>query len=167
MPRPFEVSVQSPVTVEQICGAFGSEKYWLDRFSEFGTSTTLDSLTVDDRGAITVSTVQDLRRDALPMLLSKVYPADLSIRGAEQWTPVGDGRVEGQIDISVSGAPGSGRGNAVLERRDNGSSLDVHGTVNFRVPLIGGKIETFLGRDFAQGIRKIHEFTTSWIQGQG
>jgi len=35
--------------------------------------------------------------------------------------------------------------------------------VEFKVPLVGGKIESYLAREFAQGIPEIQRFTTTWI----
>ena len=55
MPRSFDVSVESPASVEQVHGAFSDEEYWLARFAAFGASTTLDSLIVDSDGTVTVS----------------------------------------------------------------------------------------------------------------
>jgi Protein of unknown function (DUF2505) len=163
MPRSFSVSVESPTTVEQVHQAFGDENYWLARFAAFGTSTTLDSLTVDGAGTTAVRTTQDLRRDALPMLVSRFYPGDLKIHSTETWTPIGRCQVRGEVRIAVAGAPGSGRGEGLLAPGATGSQLSFHGTVVFRVPLVGGKIESYLGSQLAEQIPEIQRFTTAWI----
>ena len=64
MPRSFDVSFQSPASVEQIHSAFGEEDYWLARIAAFGGSKTLDSLIVDPDGTVTVSVTEDLRARA-------------------------------------------------------------------------------------------------------
>ena len=38
MPRSFDVSVESPASVEQVHCAFSDEDYWLARFAAFGTN---------------------------------------------------------------------------------------------------------------------------------
>ena len=44
MPRSFEVSFESPATVEEVHAAFGNRDYWLDRLAAFGGAKSLDSL---------------------------------------------------------------------------------------------------------------------------
>ncbi|CAJ1498940.1 DUF2505 domain-containing protein [[Mycobacterium] kokjensenii] len=163
MPRSFEVSCTSPATVEQVHGAFGDRSYWLARLEAFGGSKTLDSLDVDGGGRVQVVVTEDLRHGALPGMLAKVYRGDLNIVTTEVWTPAEDGRVAGAITVAVTGAPGSGAGTAVLEPAGTGSQLALTGTVQFKVPLVGGPIESFLAREFSQGIPEIQRFTTSWL----
>ena len=163
MPRSFDVSVESPASVEQVHGAFGDEDYWLARFAAFGTSTTLDSLIVDADGVVTVTTTQDLRHDGLPRLVARFYPGDLKVVSNETWKPIGGRRVRGEVRIAAAGAPGSGFGAALLAPMGNGSQLSFNGTVEFKVPLVGGKIESYIGGQFAEHISEIQRFTTAWI----
>ena len=163
MPRSFDVSVESPASVEQVHGAFSSEEYWLARFVAFGTSTTLESLIVDSDGTVTVRTTQDLRRDALPRLVVRFYPGDLRILSTETWQPIGDRQVRGEVSIAAAGAPGWGRGEALLLQMGDRSQLSFNGTVEFKVPLVGGKIESFIGDQLAENIPEIQRFTTAWI----
>jgi hypothetical protein len=163
MPRSFDVSFESPVTVEQVHSTMCDEDYWFARIAAFGAGTTLDSLVVDSDGTVTVATTQDLRQDALPGLLAKLYPGDLIISRTETWTPIGARRVTGNISVAATGAPVSGRGAALLEPLGNGSRLDFTATVEFKVPLVGGKIESYLAGQLAEGITDIQHFTTTWI----
>jgi hypothetical protein len=163
MPRSIDLSFESPATVEQVHSTFSDEDYWFARIAAFGAGTTLDSLLVDPDGSVTVITTQDLRHDALPGLLAKLYPADLSIARTENWTPIGARRVSGDICVEATGAPVSGRGTALLEPLGSGSRLGFTATVEFKVPLVGGKIESYLAGQLADGITDIQRFTTSWI----
>ena len=163
MPRSFDVSVKSPASVEQVHRAFGDEEYWLARFAAFGTNSTLDSLIVDADGVVTVTTTQDLRHDGLPRLVTRFYPGDLKIVSNQTWKPIGGRRVRGEVTIGVAGAPGSGLGAALLAPMGNGSQLSFNGTVEFKVPLVGGKIESYLGGQFVDQIPAIQRFTTAWI----
>lgn len=163
MPRSFEVTFSSPATVEQVHGAFGDRSYWQARLEAFGGAKTLDALEVDSGGRVRVVVTEDLRHGALPGMLAKVYRGDLNIVTTEVWTPAGDGRVDGHINVAVTGAPGSGSGIAVLEPDGEGSRLALTGTIRFKVPLVGGAIESFLAREFAEGIPEIQRFTTTWL----
>ena len=51
----------------------------------------------------------------------------------------------------------------VLHHRENGSRLTLTATVEFKVPLVGGTIESYIAREFAEGIPEIQRFTTEWI----
>lgn len=167
MPRSFDLQFESPASVEKVHWAFGQRDYWLARLAAFGGNKTLDSLEIDDDGTVRVATCEDLHHGALPGLLTRFYRGDLNLTGTEEWRPAGDGRVTGDITVNVNGAPGSGHGSAVLARADSGSTLSLTGTVQFKVPLVGGTIEGFLAREFARGIPEIQRFTASWLTENG
>jgi hypothetical protein len=162
MPRSFDVSVDSPASVEQVHAAFSGEDYWLARLATGNGSTTLESLIVDDDRTVRVTTMQDVGRDLLPGIVAKFYRHDLKVRHTETWRPI-DRQLHGEISVAVSGAPGSGSGAALVAPTQNGSRLTFAATVEFKVPLVGGTIESFIAREFAQGIPEIQRFTSMWI----
>lgn len=163
MPLSFDASFESPASVEQVHSAFSDEDYWLARIAAFGGSITLDSLIVDSDGTVIVTTTQDLRHGGLPGMLTKVYRGDLNILRNETWRPIGGRRVSGEISVAAVGAPGSGRGVALLAPLGKGSRLIFTATVEFKVPLVGGKIESYIAGQLADGISEIQRFTTMWI----
>ena len=75
MPRSFDVSFESPASVEQVHSAFSDEDYWLARFAAFGGDNTLDSLIVDSDGTVTVTVTQDLRQRAARLIAKFVSAA--------------------------------------------------------------------------------------------
>ncbi len=163
MPRSFDLSVESPVSVEQVHSAFSEEDYWLARLAAFGGIGMLDSLIVGTDGSVTVVIIQDLRHEWLPWLVSKLYPGDLEVVQNETWSPIGGGQVRGEVSIAARGAPGSGLGTVLLAPAQNGSRLKCTARVEFKVPLVGGKIESFVGRQAVEQIPVIQRFTTKWI----
>ncbi|HEY7052262.1 MAG TPA: DUF2505 domain-containing protein [Mycobacterium sp.] len=163
MPRSFDVSFDSPASVEQVHSAFGDEDYWLARLAALGGSRKLDSLTVESDGTVSVVSTEDLRHGALPGILAALYRGDLNVVSSERWTPAGDRRVSGQISVAVTGAPGSGHGTAVLAPSRSGSVLKLSGAVEFRVPMIGGKVESYIARVIVDGLSKVQQFTTDWV----
>jgi Protein of unknown function (DUF2505) len=162
MPRSFDVSADSPATVEQVHSAFSDEDYWLARIATLNGSTALESLIVDDDQTVRVVTTQDLGRDLLPGVVAKFYGRDLTVRHSETWTPI-DGQLRGKITVAVSGAPGSGSGTALVAPTQDGSRLTFEGSVEFKVPLVGGTIESFIAREFARGIPDIQHFLAKWV----
>lgn len=163
VPRSFDVSVDSPVAVELLYATFSRQDYWLARLATLNGSTTLESLIVDDDHTVRVATSQDLGRDLLPGVVAKFYRRDLKVRHSETWTRLADNQLRGDISVAVSGAPGSGSGAALVAPTQTGSNLTINGSVEFKVPLVGGTVETFIAREFAQGIPDIQQFTAEWI----
>ena len=162
MPRSFDVSADSPVSVEQVHTAISGQDYWLARLATLNGSTALESLVVDDDQTVRVATTQDLGRDLLPGIVAKFYGRDVKLRHTETWRPI-DGHLRGEISVAVSGAPGSGSAAASVAPTQNGSRLTLTGAVEFTVPLVGGAIESFIAREFARGIPDIQDFTAKWI----
>lgn len=165
MPRSFDVSADSHISVEQVHSAFSDEDYWRARLATLNGSTALESLIVDDDQTVRVATTQDLGRDLLPGIVAKFYRRDLKVRHTETWRPI-DGQLRGEIGVAVSGAPGSGSGTALVAPTQNGSRLTFQGSVEFKVPLVGGPIETFIAREFARGIPDIQHFIAIWVDEQ-
>lgn len=164
MPRSFDVSTDSPASVEEIHWAFSDESYWLARLAAYGGETmTLDSLFVDDGGSVAVASTQDLRHDLLPGVLAKVFPGDLKVMREETWRPVDGREVRGEVSITAFGAPASGVGTAVLAPIAQGSRLRFIGTLEVRIPLVGGTIEKFIRGQLAEAIPEVQRFTTNWI----
>ena len=162
MPRSFDVSADSPATVEQVHSAFSDEGYWLARLATMNGRTALESLIVDDDQTVRVATTQDLGRDLVPEIVAKFYRRDLKVRHTETWRPI-DGQLRGEINVAVSGAPGSGSGAALVAPTQDGSRMTFEGSVEFKVPLVGGTIESFIAREFARGIPDIQHFITKWV----
>lgn len=167
MPRPFDVRTDSPASVEQIHRAFGDEAYWHARIDEFGGgATTLDYLTVDPAGAVDVATTQDLRNNLLPGPLAKALRGDVQVVRAETWRRGGD-TVHGEVTITASGVPGSGVGTAVLQPVPGGSRLTLAGTLEIRIPLVGGRIEQAIADQIVAELPQLQRFTSDWISQNG
>ncbi|KRE34705.1 hypothetical protein ASG82_00335 [Mycobacterium sp. Soil538] len=163
MPRSFDFSVESSTSVEEIQSAFSERDYWLARLAAFGGTSGLESVTTDAEGSVTVIVVQDLRRELLPGLLAKLYPREWRVVQEETWSPIGGGVVFGELSFVTHGAPGSGFGTAKLIPTPTGSRLECSATVEFKVPLVGGKIESFIGGQLVDQISVVQDFTTKWI----
>ncbi|BBY29228.1 DUF2505 domain-containing protein [Mycolicibacterium sediminis] len=163
MARTIDASFTSEASVEQVGNTFGQRTYWLDRIAAFGGGIVLDTFDRADDGSVTVTTSQDLRRDALPGVLGKLYPADLTIHRYERWRPTGPREFAGDIDVRAVGAPLTGSGTAFLAAEGVGSRLTFAGTVAFKLPVVGGRIEGYLATQMRQAIADLNSFTAAWI----
>lgn len=174
MPRSFDISADSEGSVEEVLQAYSEEDYWLARLAGSGVDDAkLESLRVGgvsgNDGTIDVVTVQVLRSDKLPGLITQVHRGDLCIRREETWGPVSDGVATATITGSIEGAPANVSGTAVLSptAESGGSRLECRLTVQVRIPLIGGKLENFIGAQLANLVQAEQRFTTGWITSNG
>ncbi|MGO9035309.1 DUF2505 domain-containing protein [Mycobacterium sp.] len=170
MPRSFDMSTDYGVTVEEVLRAFSDEEYWLARLADSGADdTTLDSMQLGGPsgtdGSIDVITTQVLRSDRLPGLITQFHRGDLRIRREEKWEPVTNGSATATITGSILDAPASLTGTAVLEpvAETGGARMKLRATVEVRIPLVGGKLEDFIGNQLVELLIAEQRFTTTWI----
>jgi hypothetical protein len=165
MPRSFDMATEYGASVEQVHQAFSDEQYWLSRLADSGADDySLDSLTVDGNG-IDVVTTQRLRADRLPAVVTQFHRGDLTLVREERWSPISDERATATIELAIIGAPATLSGSAVLGPAKSGDSsrLDFNATVQVNVPLVGGKIENFIGSQLMDLLIQEQRFTTVWI----
>ena len=165
MPRSFDMAAEYEGSVEQVHRAFSDEQYWLARLADSGADDyNLDSLSVDGDG-IDVITTQTLRSDRLPGVVTQFHRGDLSFVREETWSPVSNGKATATVKGSIPGAPVTLTGSAVLApaKSGHGSRLEFNVTVEVRVPLVGGKIENFIGSQLVDLLIAEQRFTTVWL----
>lgn len=152
-------------TVEQVHQAFRDERYWLERLAGSGADkATLDSMTDAGDGGIDVITTQTLRSDRLPAVVAQFHHGDLRVIREEAWSAVTDGRATAAVTGSIPGAPTTLSGTAVLMPSDKGSRLEFKVTVEVRIPLVGGKVESFIGSQLVNLLIAEQRFTSAWIR---
>ena len=152
-------------SVEQVHRALRDEQYWLARLTGSGADHySLDSMVLDG-GGIDVVTTQTLRADRLPGVVTQFHRGDLSFVREETWTPVRDGQATATVKGSITGAPATLSGSAVLAPANDATSsrLELKATVEVNIPLVGGKIENFIGNQLVDLLISEQRFTTVWI----
>jgi Protein of unknown function (DUF2505) len=164
VPRSFDVITETSAAVAAVQSAFGDREYWLARLAAYGgDAMTLDSLVVDPDGTMAITTCQDLRHNNLPGLFTRVLPTDLKIIRTETWRPADHGEVHGEVTIAAHGVPGSGSGTTVLKPVPAGSQLRFTGTLEVRIPWVGGLIEQYIADLIAKEVPAMQRFTNEWI----
>ena len=170
MPRSFDMSTDYGASVDEVLRAFSEEEYWLARLADSGADgTTLDSIVIGgpsgDDGSIDVITTQVLRSDRLPGVITQFHRGDLRIRREERWEPITNGTATANVTGAILDAPASLTGTAVLEpvTETGGARLKLRATVEVRIPLVGGKLENFIGNQLVELLIAEQRFTTTWI----
>ena len=165
MPRTFTLSAHYPAGVGEVYAAFADRDYWLARLVDSGADTaTLDTLDVGDDGAVAATTSQRIERSKLPALAARFLSGDLTVTRGEHWQPVRDGQARAQITGAIVGAPAKVRGEAVLAPDGTGSTVRFTATVKVDLPLVGGRVEEFIGGQLRELIDAEQRFTAGWLQ---
>ncbi|MEB3984260.1 DUF2505 domain-containing protein [Mycobacterium sp. 663a-19] len=174
MPRSFDISADYERDVEAVLRAYREEDYWLARLAASGVDEArLESLRLGGESGtddtIDVVTLQVIRSDKLPALVTQLHRGDLCIRREETWGPVSGGVALATVAGSIVDAPANVSGTAELAPTGPsvGSRLECRITVHVRVPLIGGKLENFVGTRLADLVVAEQRFTTEWISTRG
>src|ERR1700722_4926960 len=170
MPRSFDMSTDYVVTVDEVFRAFSDEQYWLARLADSGADDTpLDLMQIGGParggGTLHVVTPQVLGADRLPGVVTQFHRGDLRIRREERWEPIIDGSATGTVTGSILDSPASLTGTATLEpvAESGGARLQLRATVEVRIPLVGGKLENFIGSQLVELLIREQHFTTTWI----
>lgn len=164
MPRSFDLATEYEGTVEQVHNAFCDEQYWLARLAGSGADAwTLEAFRVGDDGGVDVVTTQVLRANRLPGVVHQFHHGDLEIRRAETWTGVSGGTAQASVASSIVRAPVALNGDAELSGFADRARLAFQATVEVRIPLVGGKMEKFIGTQLINLLKSEQEFTTRWI----
>ena len=154
-----------PAGVAQVYRALSDERYWQARLADSGADeAALERLVVSDDG-IDVVTTQVLASHQLPALVSQFHRGDLVIRREENWTPLDGTRATADIVGSIAAAPVSLTGSAELSPEKDQARMVFRATVEVRVPLVGRKLETFIGNQLVDLLTAEQRFTTAWIAG--
>jgi hypothetical protein len=174
MPRSFDMTADYQGSVEDVYRAFTDTDYWLARLADSGVDETeLESMRVngesgDDR-VIEVVTLQVIHSENLPGLITQLHRGDLGVRREETWGPITDGTATASLAGEIVGAPATLSGSALLSpiAASGGSRVDFQVSVQVRIPLIGGKIETIIGAHLATVVEAEQRFTANWIANHG
>lgn len=164
MPRSFDMAAEYGASVEQVRGVFCNRDYWLARLAESGADVyTLDSMCDDGSGGVDITTTQIMRAARLPAVVTQLHFGDLSAVREEHWGPIVDGQAHATVRGRVRGAPLSISGHSVLAPFAGGARLQLTMTVEVRIPLLGGKVETMIGQHLKDLLRLETVFTMAWI----
>jgi len=170
MPRSFDISADYEGNVEAVLQAYSTQDYWLARLAASGVDDSkLESLRIGGEsgkdGTIDVITLQVIESHKLPALITQIHRGDLCIKREETWSPVSGGVAMATVAGSIVDAPANVSGSVELSptAKSLGSRLECRITVHVRVPLIGGKLENFIGSRLADLVVAEQRFTTEWI----
>ncbi|HNF06496.1 MAG TPA: DUF2505 domain-containing protein, partial [Mycobacterium sp.] len=74
-----------------------------------------------------------------------------------------DGKANGTVNGAITGAPVALSGDAELAPSFAKARLALRATVEVRIPLVGAKVENFIGNQLVELLIAEQRFTTEWI----
>jgi hypothetical protein len=172
MPRPIRYRSRSSNPAQHVFETLAQRDFLEARLAELGgTVATLVKFGAHapgpdqptERAEYTLR--QGVGREHLPPVIQKVLPGDLLIDRTESWRRTGPGRYEGTFTASVNGAPGKITGTLrLVDDQGGGSELSLDGSTQVPIPLVGGKIESFIAEQVQQLVAKETQFALDWLK---
>ncbi|MFE9578910.1 DUF2505 domain-containing protein [Nocardia sp. NPDC006044] len=158
MATPLAYTARYSHPAAAVRAAFANDQYWKDRVAEVGgPNARLDSVQVAG-DQIRVQLVQAIAAELLPAAITAVRPGDLIIPRVETWN--GDSAT---FQATVDGAPAEVRGTITLTDDGAGSTAAANGTIEVKIPLFGGKIESAIAEHLTEVLKNEEEFTNTWL----
>ncbi|PXX65051.1 uncharacterized protein DUF2505 [Nocardia tenerifensis] len=158
MATPLAYTARYSHPAAAVRAAFANDQYWKDRVAEVGgPNARLESVTVDG-ARIRIQLVQSIAAELLPAAITAVRPGDLIIPRVEAWD--GDSAT---FEATVEGAPAQVRGTITLTDEGAGATAAAKGTIEVKIPLFGGKIESAIAEHLTEVLKNEEEFTNTWL----
>lgn len=142
MSKPLSTSVDVPADVETTWQALTGPSWPQAQDARLHDDSRLVSTAATPEGGAVVVVSRRLP-DAIPGALKKFTPADGRVTQTDSWGPLVDGVRRGTWAV-MPASPAAIRGEMTIEPTAAGSRYTVTGTVQVRVPLVGGKLEGYV-----------------------
>jgi len=148
----FGASKTFPHPLEVVLGVLCDEAHTRAKYEQMGHGA-FEALAWDVGEQ--VKAMHSRRRVPLevPRFAKKILGADNLVEQRERWEALPDGSWRNTWSIDVHGSPISLSGTATLVPDPGGCLHEVRGDARCSVPLIGGKIASFVAKDAETGLR--------------
>ena len=115
----------------------------------------------DEDGTTTVVITQSQAMDGAPAAARKLVGTSVQIVQRESWT----GADSADFAMEIPGKPGHLRGTITLVDKGDGACDEVFaGEVKVSVPLVGGKLEGFVGDILTRALRREGRVGVTWLE---
>jgi hypothetical protein len=145
----LEGSQVYPVPVDVVIAMFRDETATVARYESMGhRDVQVLELTADDDAVRIVSSrVVDVE---LPGFAKKALKPTNTMKQTDEWHRQSDGSWSGTFTVDVQGAPVRIDGTMKLAPEGDGSRHEVTLDLQVKIPLIGGKVADWVGKNDAQ-----------------
>ncbi|GAB0104844.1 DUF2505 domain-containing protein [Nocardia sp. JMUB6875] len=165
MSRKFSFTVQYSVPVEDLHRALTNDEMWQARF-EGASTATLELTHPDGPGTIRIHMTEKAPEDQIPGIVKKVLKSDLMLERTDTWGPLADGVAKGAFTGRSGGITTEMAGEFELRPTAEGSEIEVTGTVDVKVPLVGGAIEPLVENLLKKVMNSERKSVETWFAAQ-
>ena len=95
----------------------------------------------------------------VPSFARKLVGDEINILQEEEWTS----HTDMNLEVSIPGKPGTMIGTVVLRGHDGGTTETVDVQVKVNIPLVGGKLETFIGDMLLRALKAENKVGLRWL----
>ncbi len=100
--------------------------------------------------------------DEVPSFAKKLVGSEINILQEEEWSSP----TSGALKVTIPGKPGSMEGTIRLVEVDGGVTETVEAEVKVAIPLIGGKLEDFIGGMLLRALKAEQRVGVKWLAGE-
>jgi hypothetical protein len=138
-----------PVPVEAVLAMLRDESATVDKYESMGHREVqiLELVADDDTLRIVSSRLVDVE---LPGFAKKALKPTNTMKQTDEWHREGDGSWSGTFDVDVQGSPVHISGTMGLAPDADGSRHDVALDLQVKIPIIGGKVADWVGKNDGQ-----------------
>jgi hypothetical protein len=117
-------------------------------------------ITITPQGdGMTVVVDQHRPAEGIPGFAQKFVGAEINVHQREDWSSPTDG----VLDVTIPGKPGHMHGTITLVGDASGTTETVAVDVKVAIPLIGGKLEGFVGDMLLRALRAENKVGRQWL----
>ncbi|MGX1805621.1 DUF2505 domain-containing protein [Nocardia sp. NPDC055321] len=165
MSRKFSFTVQYSVPVEELHRALTNDEMWHSRFAGAATAT-LELTHPDGPGTITIRMTEKAPEDKIPGLVKKVLKSDLVLERTDTWGPLEGDVAKGTFAGASGGITTEMAGTFELRPTAEGSEIEAAGTIDVKVPLVGGAIEPLVESLLERVMNSERKSVEEWFASQ-
>ncbi|MFF3222154.1 DUF2505 domain-containing protein [Nocardia suismassiliense] len=165
MSRKFSFTVPYTVPVEDLHRALTDEKVWRARFADAETAT-LDLSHPEGEGTIRIHMTEKAAQDKIPSVVSKVLKSELMLSRTDNWQALTGEVAKGTFEGETGGIATEMSGTYEMRSTAEGSEIEVVGTVQVKVPLVGGAIEPLAEQLHHRVLNSERKFIEEWVAAQ-
>ncbi|AFU05663.1 MULTISPECIES: DUF2505 domain-containing protein [Nocardia] len=165
MSRKFSFTVPYTVPVEDLHRALTDDKVWQARFADAETAT-LDLSHPEGADSIRIHMTEKAAQDKVPSVVSKVLKSELMLSRTDHWQALDGDVAKGTFEGSTGGISTEMSGTYEMRSTAEGSEIEVVGTVQVHVPLVGGAIEPLAEQLHHRVLNSERKFIEEWVAAQ-
>ena len=156
-------SFSYPADVESVFQLMGDEEFLKEKFSSLGQRDFTVTAHEESEGGRRLSTTRVVDTN-IPSFAKRILGATNTLVQTEEWSaPEAGGGRTGRWAVEISGSPVRMGGTMRLEPKGEHCVHQISVAVTASVPLIGGKIADFAGRQAVDMLRQETRFGAEWL----